>query len=229
MKKLLKYIVVIIFLTIISYYFIVTQNYCNFKTFLDFYLRFLQTTFSFVIAYLLYDRFGTSKKILDKQNEIIIEFIQNYRSFGIYCYIFDGNKVINTYIKPGKKISSRFDKKYMNRLILFPAGTLGHPKLHGLNKLIENPLFPVELVPDISTLNFYSLTAEIDNFDRNKFIFFSFEKIDNFNELNQKEFMKPNNEKLTLDVFLSKIVNSVVSIEDWINRESSIKIKLNLE
>ena len=231
MKRIIKYIILTLILvaTLICYYLIVMNEYDNLQSFFDGGLRIMQVAFSIVIAYLLYDRFGTTKKILDKQNELIIDFIEKYRSLGIYVYIFDGNKLIHTYFKPGKNILKRFEKKYKNRLILFPSGTLGHPKLNGLNKLIENPLFPKELIPDISTFKFYSLTAEIGDFNREDFIFLSFERIDDPTELNQKKFMKPNDEKETLGDFTSRIVNSVCKIENWINRESSIKIKLNLE
>lgn len=231
MKRIAKYIILIIILLLIliGYYLIVSNEFDNLKIFFEGGLNILQVAFSVVIAYLLYDRFGTTKRILDKQNDLIIEFIEKYRSLGIYVYIFDKNKRVHTYFKPGKNVFARFDIKYINRLILFPSGTLGHPKLNELNKLIENPLFPEELVPDLSTFKFFSLTAEIGDFNRENFIFLSFDRIDKHDELNQTKFMKPNDEQETLKDFLSRIRNSVNSIEDWVNRETSIKIKLNLE
>ena len=90
-------------------------------------------------------------------------------------------------------------------------------------------MFPEELVPDLSTFKFFSLTAEIGDFNRENFIFLSFDRIDKHDELDQTKFMKPNDEQETLKDFLSRIRNSVNSIEDWVNRETSIKIKLNLE
>src|SRR5690606_6294229 len=38
-----------------------------------------QIVLSIYIAYLLYDRFGTSKKLLDKQNELIIKFLEELK------------------------------------------------------------------------------------------------------------------------------------------------------
>ncbi len=145
---------------------------------------------------------------------MIIDFIEKYRGLGIYVYIVDGNKLIHTYFNPGKNLMNRFDKKFMNRKILFSSGTLGHPKLIGLNTIIEHPLFPKDLIPDISTFKFYSLTAELGDFNREDYVFLSFERIESHEELDQKKFMDPNDEKTSLKEFLSRIVNSVNSIED---------------
>lgn len=231
MKKYKYHIILslILIVTIVGYFLIIVQGSEELKSFFEGALKIIQVVFSIVIAYLLYDRFGTTKKILDKQNDLIIDFIEKYRSLEIYVYIVDGNTLIHSYFKPGKNLINRFDKKFINRKILFPSGSLGHPKLNKLNTIIENPLFPKELIPDISTFKIYSLTAELFDFNREDYVFLSFERIESHEKLDQKNFMKPNDENTSIKEFLSKIVNSVNSIENWVNRESSIKIKLNLE
>jgi hypothetical protein len=231
MKKIKNYVFLtaIIIFTLIVYSIIVFKGYEKLNTFFSGAIGIIQVFFSIIITYLLYDRFGTTKKILDKQNDLIIDFIEKYRNLGIYLYIMDDNKLIHIYFNPGKNLIKQIDKKYLKRNILFPTGTLGHQHLRELNKLKNNPLFPSELIPNISAFEFFSLTAEIGDFDRNNYAFLSFERVDYHVDLNQKNYMKPNNEKVLLEDFLTNITSSINSIEYWVNRESSIKIKLNFD
>ncbi|MEB8345883.1 hypothetical protein OO010_07485 [Flavobacteriaceae bacterium KMM 6898] len=231
MKKHKRFIIlfIIIILALLGYYYIVYFGDDSQKPFFEGAIRIIQVIISIVIAYLLYDRFGTSRKVLDKQNELIIEFIEKYRSLGIYTYIIDNSILKQSYLRPGRKLKTRYEEKFMNRKILFPKGSLGHPKLLELNTILDKPLFPVELKPDLSALKFHSLTAEIDEFDRENYVFFTFEPIDNSNDLNQKNFMYPNDDNTNFEEFIKRIESSITSIENWVNRESSMNIKLNLE
>ena len=231
MKKYNRFIIlfIIIILALLGYYCISYLGNDSLKGFFEGAISIIQVIISIVIAYLLYDRFGTSRKVLDKQNELIIEFIEKYRSLGIYSYIIDGNTLKQSYLRPGRILKKRYEEKFMNRSILFPKGSLSHPKLSELNTILDNPLFPVELKPDLSALKFYSLTAEIFEFDRENYVFFSFEPIDDSKDLNQKKFMYPNDDHMSFAEFINRLENSITSIENWVNRESSMNIKLNLE
>jgi len=77
MKKIIIFITILIIILIAFAYFININLFDEhkFSLILDL-LDVIQVIITIYIAFLLYDRLGTSRKLFDKQNEIVIEYIE---------------------------------------------------------------------------------------------------------------------------------------------------------
>ena len=111
MKKFYLLILTVLLLIIITSYFVL-NNDClsnNISKIIAI-INVSQIFISVYIAYLLYDRFGTSKKILDKQNEKVIEYLEELKNIKFYLYIFNDKNLTISPIYPRKDMSY-FSKK----------------------------------------------------------------------------------------------------------------------
>lgn len=92
------------------------------------------------------------------------------------------------------------------------------------NELTNQPLFPMELKNELDIFNYSILTATLSERKEN-FAFFSLEAEKDFD---MTKWMIPGRkEDITITDFFDKIENLLEKVENWINKESSIRIKLN--
>jgi len=190
-----------------------------------------QVFISVYIAYLLYDRFGTSKKILDKQNDIVIEYLEELKKIKLFMYVFTEERtVIFKPIYASKRIKYLVDDNSKNKRIMVKSGFY-YGKANRLNEIINHPLFPIDIKNDLNIFTVQNLTTDF-NFDRKKCVFLSFEEETDLSEnnFNENNWMILNDDSsLTIKEYFRKIENLIKTVENWVNKESSIKIKLNFE
>lgn len=226
MKKFYIFLsVLILSIFIVSY--LVTKDVfisTQFSTIIDI-INVTQVLISIYIAYLLYDRFGTSKKILDKQNEIILSYLEELKKLRIHIYLFEGEKLkiqVNTNISKNMNFSREIfeDKKIM----LVKSGYFSLEKIQKFNDLTNHPLFPTELKNELDIFNYSVLTSTLSE-KKDGFAFFSLEPETDFD---MSKWMIPGRkEDITITDFFDKIENLLKTVENWVNKESSITIKLN--
>jgi hypothetical protein len=96
--------------------------------------------------------------------------------------------------------------------------------LKRINEIIEHPLFPPDLKKSVDIFNFGIMTSTL-NVSVEKYGFVSF---NNDKPKEEETWMYPFDGDMTINDYLIKIENAVSNLEKWINKESSIKIKLNL-
>jgi hypothetical protein len=182
-----------------------------------------QSVISCYIVYLLYDRFGTSKKILDKQNDLIIEFIDEIKKIRFYVTQFypDGiMSVTNLSIK--KDLSFAKSDPGLNKRLMFRSKDF-YSILAKVNEILNHPLFPRELNKDLQIFS-QSVLMSNPTFKKEDFAYISFQYEKDFSE---EGWMTPAHDKVTLNEYIFRIERMVIELEKWINRESSIKIRLN--
>ncbi|MFB3386600.1 hypothetical protein [Flavobacterium sp. LAR06] len=187
-----------------------------------------QVFISIYIAYLLYDRFGTSKKILDKQSDIILEYLEEIKKLKIQIYFIKNDKV---HIEMSGSISKNLylfrSQTDLQRTVLVKSNYFSSDeKIKRLYELINHPLFPISIKEELEIFNYQVLTSTFSNKKEN-FAFMSFE---NETEFELEDWRMPGNhneESFTLEQFTYKIENLLNTLENWVNKESSIKVKLN--
>lgn len=187
-------------------------------------LGIFQIVLSIFIVYLLYDRFGTSKKLLDKQNELIIEFLEELKKVRLEIHekTKKGHKsTIHTGI--GKNLQYAKSRPVSKKTALFNSNQF-YTELKLINQIIEHPLFPVDLKSTADIFKFGELTGILDDSIENYALISFNHQIPTFEE----NWMYPYEGDMTVGEYLEKIEKSVEKLEKWINQESSIKIKLNL-
>lgn len=187
-----------------------------------------QVFISLYIAYLLYDRFGTSKKILDKQSDIILEYLEEIKKLKIQIYLIRNEKL---HIEMSSSISKNLyllrNETDMQRIVLVKSNYFSSDeKIKKLNELINHPLFPISIKKELEIFNYQVLTSTFSN-DKENFAFMSFENETDFELKNWRMPGNHHKESFTLNEFSSNIENLLNTLEDWVNKESSIKVKLN--
>lgn len=226
MKKIYVGLTALIILIIgVTTYMVFCETFRVNATYLFQVLSASQVLISIYIAYLLYDRFGTSKKILEQQNEIIIDFLSELKKLRLHIYTFQGNRRTEGFGKVSKNLSFYKNESNASKIVLVKsAGYTKHTIK--INELMSHPLFPIELLSSLNIFDFKSFTYEAgEEFKKEKYAFISFETEDSFTSENWS--VPDNFLDLKLDDYLSKIESSVFQIENWINKETTIKIKLN--
>lgn len=187
-------------------------------------LGIFQIVLSIFITYLLYDRFGTSKKLLDKQNELIIEFLEELKKVRFNIHEKTEKGVKSTMLsRIGKNLQFAKSRAVSKKIALFNLNQF-YNELKLINQIIEHPLFPPDLKKTTDIFKFGEMTSILDDSIENYgLISFNYEL-----PTEEENWMYPYDGDMTVEEYLERIENSVEKLEKWINKESSIKIKLNL-
>ena len=187
-------------------------------------LGLVQVFISIFLVYLLYDRFGTSKKLLDKQNDLIIKFLEELKKVHLYIHGKTENGLESTiHSTLGKNLSFAKESSVCNKIALFNSSQF-YNELKKLNEIIEHPLFPSDLKDKADIFKFGVMTGTLE-IDYEKYGFVSFVHNDSTTD---EKWMYPYDGDMTIRDYLAKVEKSITELENWINKESSIKIKLNL-
>jgi hypothetical protein len=197
----------------------------EFLTYFFTYVAALQTIVTLIIAYLLYDRFGTSKKLLDKQNEVVLEFIEELRKIRLSVYLVNSETITTYHTAIRRDLKKMVKPSHLDRHVMV-SKNFGWQSTKKMDKLLNHPLFPPDLKKNLDILNFSILTADLE-FDRKKYAFISFVPLEDTDHFEQNMWMFPGEGKLLLGDYIGEIESAIRSIEGWVNRESSIQINLN--
>lgn len=178
-----------------------------------------------IVAYLVYDRFGTSRKLLDKQNDIVIEYIEQIKNIRLYIYEWTGEHVYEaSNVGIGRNLQWKYHEK--DKPTLFKSGFYASPKVRRLNELINHPLFPIEIRSSVDIFSPPIMTATFSDY-KEGYIFVSFEDENDFTMNNWMLIGRSSEDCLTINQLIKQLDNLLATLEIWVNKESTIKIKLN--
>lgn len=195
-------------------------------------LTFIQTVITIIIAYLLYDRFGTSKKIMDIRNQLVVDLLIELKKINFSIGVLDEeNHSFTVYNKVfGKRIKTNIPKSILNKKIVFPwENSLSQQQK--ILEILNNPLFPIELTGIQTLFKSYVLTNASLEYKRENLAFViinrSFQS-DHPTHLEDNSWAYDSNNYELLE-FLNCIEDVISEIENWINKKSTISYKLNFE
>jgi ABC-type multidrug transport system fused ATPase/permease subunit len=226
MRKFTISIYLVILLVLVLAFFIVKDTFDieKFSLILNI-ISATQIFVTFLIAYLVYDRFATSRKLLDKQNEIVIEYIEEIKKIRLFIYEWTGEIVYNE-----RNIGITRDLHWIyqekDRPVLFKSQFYSSENVKKLYELVNHPLFPVAIKKNVDIFSYTILTATFSDY-KEGYTFVSFEKENDFDMKSWMLSGHSHDDCLTLNQLIKKIENLLITLEDWVNKESSIKIKLN--
>lgn len=184
-----------------------------------------QSVISIYIVYLLYDRFGTSKKVLDKRNDLIIEYLEELKKVRIIIRMFNSNGTSTLMSVPiSQDLSFIFESPDKDKKIMVRSKEM-YGELKRINEIVDHPLFPPSLRKKINVFQFNMLTGALE-FKIEDYAFVSYKYEDQFNE---EGWMFPNEGEMSLGDYATKLETLVKELQKWINKESSIKIKINFK
>lgn len=184
-----------------------------------------QIFITLIVAYVVYDRFGTCRKLLDKQNDIVIEYIEQIKTVRLFIYEWTGDHVcVVRNVGIGKNIHGEYYEK--DKPTLFKRGFYVTPEVKRLNELINHPLFPIEIRSEVDIFSPPVMTATFSDYKKG-YVFVSFADENDFKMDNWMLLGRSSEDCLTINQLIKQLDNLLETLENWVNKESSIKIKLN--
>ncbi|TRX24007.1 hypothetical protein [Flavobacterium franklandianum] len=190
------------------------------------------STFTLVIALLLFDRFDYRKKIFERKLEATLTLLSELKSTKIQIFYQDKINHItyggSPFLLDKKQINIPFLKEHIDFKVKIVFETRNiFEYLEQINLHRANPFMPKEIVKSLDFLSIGHLkgiTNDNEYLDKNIKIFIN-NKIQN--NLKDQEWYKPSTQ-MEFGTFIMNYLNTLDSIENWINKHSNFKADLNL-
>ncbi len=216
------------------YLFIVSIIICNsvFNTNTIKDITIITTSFTtLIIALLLYDRFNYRKIIFERKLDIVLNLLEKLKKTQIQIIynnineniIFSGVLSIDR-----QEIKNLISQKHFNNraYIILEANEI-RDYLDEILSFKTNPFMPIEIV---KSLDFLSMTY-FESVERNEKYQNEYVKISiNRRVINPRDLKDWCNtgQNISFYTFIENYIRSLDEIENWINKHSNEKIKLNL-
>ena len=219
----------IMFISTLS--FLIIESELNLSTIKDISVL-TYSTFTLIIALLLFDRFDYRKKIFEKKLEATLALLSELKSTKIQIFYQDKinhkNYGGSPFFLDKKQINIPFLKENIDfnvKIVFEPRNIFEY--LEQINIHRTNPFMPKEIVESLDFLSIGHLKGiNKDNEFLDKNIKISINnKIQN--NLKEEEWYKPSTE-MEFGIFIFNYISTLDSIENWINKHSNFKSELNL-
>lgn len=200
-------------------------------------LNTLAACLTFGITYLLFDKYGIKKNVVEKQFDAVVEIIQELKKIRI---LFDVEMVDDK----GLKLSRQFGQIFIQRNMSFhlkkdldnDIDKKDFPILlnvqdfyngtGNLSKSLTNIWLPSEIKEKFSFLNIPQYTIPMNLHQMNTVTFAFSSGILKANP--PLEFYIPVHQNLTFSKFVSGLEAGLAACEDWINKHAEHDFKLNI-
>ncbi len=222
-------ILLVIFISTLSFFII--ESELNPSTIKDISVL-TYSTFTLIIALILFDRFDYRKKIFERKLEATLTLLSEIKSTKIQIFYQDKINYItyggSPFLLDKKQINIPFLKEHIDFKVKIVFETRNiFEYLQQINLHRANPFMPKEIVKSLDFLSIGHLkgiTKDNEYLDKNIKISIN-NKIQNI--LNDEEWYKPSTE-MEFGTFIFNYINTLDSIENWIDKHSNFKSELNL-
>lgn len=195
-------------------------------------IRLIFSISTFILAILLYDRFGFRKKMYEKKLELVLDVLIKLKQLRIV--IIAVNK--KTHHLASLDIQKNMHNQHLlNEINLFsnvlfdPVNIYGNKDLMEIKSLKSNPILPKGISESLEFLFPKILRGGKSLGDEysEKFVQIDFGNESKLKIINTEGWVFPD-EGMTFETFISHFENSLKTIEDWLDSHSSIKSELNI-
>lgn len=191
------------------------------------------STFTLIIALLLFDRFDYRKKIFEKKLEATLILLSEIKSTKIK--ISYNNKLDNrffggsSFLIDKKRLDVPFLKEHIDfktKITYDPSNFFEYKEKIALH--ISNPFMPKEIVKSLSFLSIGHLKSISNDIEyKNKNVKILFNHSGKNPPTDDNILSKPSIE-MEFGTFIENYINIQNSIENWIDKHSNFKSELNL-
>jgi hypothetical protein len=182
-----------------------------------------------VIAFLLFDRFGVSKKTLDKNVETVFKLLEVIKSKIIYTEYESESGIYHSAILISDNLDEYKKNEIMlNKVILFNYEDINNG-LDEINQFSTNIWLPVHIREKIQKLSLVSASAIKDiSILKNNCVKIYFHLYPE--ERKEKDILwyMTNQKETTFIEFLSNLEDLVFDIKTWLNKHSNNNLELNI-
>jgi hypothetical protein len=189
----------------------------------------ISSVVTIIIAFLLFDRFGVSKKTLDKNVETVFELLEVIKSKRIFAEYESDAGIFHSVIS----ISDNLDRFKKNKImlekdILFNYEDINYG-LSEINQFATNIWLPVQIKDKINKISLLSATSVKDNFIfKNKCVMVYFNLYPEARKEKDVKWFMTNDKETTFNEFLTNLEDLVTEIKTWLKNHSNYDLELNI-
>lgn len=190
----------------------------------------ITSTVTIIIALLLFDRFGVSKKTLDKKSETVFNLLEVIKSKTIYAeYESDSGIQYYSAISISENLEHlKKNKVMLERDILFNYEDINNG-LSEIHQFRASVWLPVQIRKKIEKMSFISVSSVNDSFlQKNKCVKIYFHLYPEARKEKEVKWYKTNQKETTFNEFLSNLEDLVAEIKSWLNKHSNSDLELNI-
>ena len=182
-----------------------------------------------IIALLLFDRFGVSKKTLDKNVETVFKLLEVIKSKTIYTEYESDSSTHHSAISISDNLEQfKQDKIMLEKDILFNYEDINNG-LSEINQFAANIWLPVQIKEKIKKVSLVSASSVNDSFlQKNKCVKISFNLYPEARKEKEVMWYMTNQKETTFNEFLSNLEDLVAEIKIWLNKHSNYDLELNI-
>ncbi|MGA2623692.1 MAG: hypothetical protein ABSF91_07560 [Bacteroidota bacterium] len=173
-----------------------------------------------VIALLLFEKFGIEATLLKKQTEAVMRLLDAIRKFEMLIH---GDRHYILF-----RVSRRnviYYKEFYNKILIFNTSAFRFAK--ELDDSCEDVFMPKEILKKIAPLRISmisSLSSEEQNSKEYLKVDYSFDD----RKESKEDYGLPEEEKISFQQYVTYWNEIVLSIQQWLQKNSSIKVDLNI-
>lgn len=189
----------------------------------------ISSVFTIIIAFILFDRFGVSKKTLDKNVETVFKLLEVIKSKIIYAEYESDSGTHHLAISISDNLGEfKKNKIMLEKDILFNYEDINNG-LYEINQFANDVWLPIQIRKKIKTISLVSASSVKDDFiPKNKCVRIYFHLYPEARKEKEVMWYMTNQKETTFNEFLSNLENLVSEIKTWLNNHSNFKLELNI-
>jgi esterase/lipase len=190
----------------------------------------IASTVTIIIALVLFDRFGVSKKTLDKNIETVFNLLEVIKSKTIYAE-YESDSGIQYFA--AISIHDNLEEFKKNKIMLEKDILFNYEDINkGLSEIHQfkaSVWLPVQIRKKIEKISFISVYSVNDSFlQKNNCVKIYFHLYPEARKEKEVRWYKTNQKETTFNEFLSNLEDLVAEIKSWLNKHSNSDLELNI-
>lgn len=181
-----------------------------------------------IIAFLLFDKFGVSKKALDRNVELVFKLLEVIKSKTIYTEYESDSGTHHSVILIGNNLSESKNNFIGDKIIIFNYEDI-NKGLNEINQFANNIWLPSQIKKKVQKISLRSASSIEDTFPhRNKYVKIYFDLYPEARKDTKVVWFKTNQKETTLNDFRLDLEELLAEIMIWLNKHSKDKLDINI-
>lgn len=181
-----------------------------------------------IIAFLLFDKFGVSKKALDRNIEVVFKLLEVIKSKTIYTEYESDSGTHHSVISIGDSSDESKNNLIGDKIIVFNYDDI-NKGLNEINQFANNVWLPGQIKKKIQKISLRSASSIEDNIShKNKYVKIYFDLYPEARKDIKVMWFKTNQKETTFDDFRLSLEDVVIEIKTWLSKHSKYKLDINI-
>lgn len=205
--------------------------YDNYKEALDIstnLITIISSLITVIIAFLLFDKFGVSKKVLDQNIEVVFKLLEVIKSKTIYTEYESDSGTHHSVISIGDTSNELMNNLIDDKIIVFNYDDI-NKGLNEINQFVNNVWLPTQIKKKIQKISLWSASSVEDTFShKNKYVKIYFDLYPEARKDIDVTWFTTNQKETTVKDFRLSLQDLLVEIKIWLKKHSDYKADINI-